>query len=464
MKKLIIFPVILIILLSAVLCVPASAAYDPVKTAKLELHSDTYLLISMDNGRVIFSNNADKQCAPASLTKIATAAVVLENCDDLETVVTVPAYCIEALYGTGSSTAGLKASEEMTVNNLLHCLLIESANDAAMVLADYIGGGDIDSFVAMMNALAERLGCTNTSFVNPHGLDDEYQFTTCNDIAAIATYALDFPVFEEITSLRTYTVPADNMRDARRITNTNHLMNEGIDDYYCEYAKGVKTGSTSDAGKCVVSTASKDGYRYMCVVMNAPFIDIDKDYVLENCAFIDAKAMFNWVIKNVRLTKVADKSSIVSEVEVRLGRSVDYLTLSPQEDCYEYIPKGNDSGSVMIKVLEDTLDPKLSAPIKKGDEICKAQVYYSDSPISEITLVAAVDVDRSVIQLFKKAAGKVFGSAIAKILGILLLAVFAVLVALHIKSVRENKRAGRLRVISSYNSYKDRNSDYSDRE
>lgn len=447
MKKLIIFILTFLTLISTVLCVPASASFDTIADT-LGLHSDTYFLMNLDKGTVIFSSNADKQCPLASLTKIVTATVVLENCSDLETVVAAPEYCIKALLGTGSSIAGIKPGEELTVNDLLHCLLIESANDAAMVLADYIGGGDIDAFVAKMNDLADAHGCTNTNFVNPHGLDDEYQFSSPRDIANLAVYALTFPVFKEIVSLNSYTVPATNFRSERRITNTNYLMNPVFKDYYCEYASGVKTGSTSKAGKCVVSTASDGGYNYVGVVMNAPMTNIDDDEPEENCAFVDCKTMFDWVIDNIQYVKISDAATVVAEVPVELSWSTDHVTLAPKENSYELVPAGTSAGSVLIEPIADTVPRSIDAPVKKGDVVCKANVLYAGEAIATIDLVATADVKRSVILLVLDKLKSFVSLTPVKIILIAAAAFFAVLVILRIKNKIKKRRRGNLHVVT----------------
>ncbi|MBQ4339161.1 MAG: D-alanyl-D-alanine carboxypeptidase [Clostridia bacterium] len=448
MKKFLILLLTFIIFCSSLLSVPSSASYNSL-TDKLGLHADTYLLLSLDNSTVIFESNADKQRAPASLTKIVTAAVVLENCKNLEQVITVPEYCIEMLKGTGSSVDGLKAGEEMKIIDLLYCLLVESANDAALVLADYVGNGNIDSFIKMMNDLAAKLGCNNTSFVNPHGLDDDYQFTTARDIATLAVHALSYPVFKEIVSRLTYQVPESNMRKERTIYNTNKMLNPGISDYYSKYVNGVKTGSTSKAGQCVVSTASKDGYNYLCVVMGAEFLNIDDDSALENCAFIDAKAMLTWAIETLELVKISDSGRAVAEVPVEHSWSTDFVTLTPSEDSYELVPMGTDDGSVLIEPVADTVPKSIKAPVKKGDVICKANVMYAGEAIAQIDLVASSDADRSVILYVFSFFARIFENTIVKIIAVIIVAA-AAFYAFVIVRARVRRRKNRNFKVVSY--------------
>ena len=188
-----------VILLICACILPGSAAFNA-SLDTMGISADIVLLLNLDSNTVIFDKNADKVTAPASLTKITTAILTIENCQDLDAVVTVKQSSIDAIAGTNSSTAGLLAGEELTVRQLLYCLLVRSANEAAVILADYIGGGSVPAFVQMMNDFAASLGCTNTHFVNPHGLDAEGHYSTARDLALITQHALELPLFSEIVN------------------------------------------------------------------------------------------------------------------------------------------------------------------------------------------------------------------------------------------------------------------------
>lgn len=441
MKKLINFIIILAIILSpAIGCVNACGAYDSLM-AEMNLRSECLLLQSRDNGTVIFEKNADKQTAPASLTKIVTATVVFENCDNLEQTVTVKDESIHMLDGTGSSMGGLKAGEIISLDNLLHYMLISSANEAAIVLADYVGGGDIDKFIGMMNELVLRLGCENTHFVNPHGLDDEDQYSTANDLAAITLNALKYEHFEEIVSKLSYTVPATNMNKEKKLLSTNFMMNSAYRDYYCAYAKGVKTGSTSGAGKCVISTAAKDGYSYIGIALGAPFEDVDNDRVNENCAFMDCKKMFNWAFDNLRLVSVSDVNKIIAEVPVKLSWTTDFITLSPKSESFELVPVGTGAGSLLIVPDEKSMPESLNAPIKKGETVCTAKVMYAGKAIAEIELVANSDVRRSIILTVASLIWRLMSTAVFRIIAVLVLLAFAALLFLRYKNKKKKRTA-----------------------
>lgn len=414
MKKIIAFISALVLIISAAFCVPSWASYDD-EMEELGLYSDCILLISSDNMEVVFEKNARKQTHPASLTKVITAAVVLENCDDLSQIITVPEECIRELDGTGSSLSGLKPDEEISLYDLLCCLLIQSANDAATTLANYVGGGDSSKFIDMMNELAERLGCTNSHFMNPHGLDDDDHYVTAEDMAKFMLYAMEFPVFNEIIAKSSYTVPETNKQKERIIRTTNFMLNSSYKDYYCKYVKGGKTGSTSVAGRCVVSTASKDGYNYIGVCLNSIFRDVDHDGVEENGAFLDSKAMYEWAFSNIKLVAISDPDRVVADVPLKYARSTDHLNLSPEEAVYSLVPVGTDSGSLLVEPIRETVPEFVKAPVKKGDVICRGRVLYAGNVIKEINLVASNDAKRSFFAMIGSVLKSLFSSWIFRI-------------------------------------------------
>lgn len=435
MKKMMCILVLITVILSSAFAVPANAAYDEQMEA-LELYSDCAYLVSADNGEVIFDKNAGKQTPPASLTKVITAIVVLENCDNLDTLVTVPESCIKELDGTGSSLGGLKAGENLSVYNLLACMLIQSANEAANTLADYIGGGDRAKFISMMNETAERLGCKNSHFVNPHGLHDENQYVTAEDMATFILHALEFSAFEEIAGSSSYTLPATNLQDERKLINTNYLLNSGYKDYYCKYVKGGKTGSTSAAGRCVVAYASNDGYNYVCVALNSTFDDVDGDGVEENGAFLDAKEMFEWAFKNIELVAISDTSMIVCQLPIKYAKSIDEITLSPGETVYSLVPSGTDSGSLLVEPVADTVPEFVKAPVKKGDVICRAKVMYAGNVIKEIDLVASMDAKMGVFSFIGTVAKELSSSLFFKIAAPAVIIALVILVVIVLRRKR----------------------------
>lgn len=452
MKKIFSLIMILTVVFSSVFCIEASAGYNK-EMEEMELYSECVLLISADNGEVIFDKHAGKQVAPASLTKVVTAIVVLENCPDLNALVTVPESCIKELSGTGSSLGGLKADETLTIYDLLCYLLLASANEAATTLADYVSGGDRAKFITMMNDVAAKLGCNNSNFVNPHGLDDENQYITARDMAKFMIRALEFPAFKEIVARSTYTVAETNMNKERTILSTNYMLNTAYKEYYCKYVKGGKTGTTSNAGRCMCAYASKDGYNYICVTLNSTFYDVDKDGVKENGAFLDCKEMIEWTFENIELTPICDTNQIVAQLPVKYAKDTDFITLSPEETVYSLVPEGTDSNSLLVEIIEGTAPSALTAPIKKGDVVCRGRVMYAGNIIKEINLVSNTDAKMSIFSFIGSTAKTIFSSWIFRIVALVILLVLGVLIYKRYKNDGNGNRRKKSYTVLNYKDF-----------
>ncbi|MGN0778455.1 MAG: D-alanyl-D-alanine carboxypeptidase family protein [Aristaeellaceae bacterium] len=249
---------------------PDAATYDAEHPELLEedqLYAVSAILIEANSGMVIFEKNADQVMYPASTTKIMTALLAL-MCGDLDMTCTVSAEAI-TFYEDDVSTADLREGEQLSLRDLLYATLVQSANDAANVVAESVSGS-ISDFVNLMNEAAVTFGCTSTHFVNPHGLHDDSHYTTARDMAIITREALKDETFREMVSTTSYTCPRTNLVRARTWTNSNRLMipstSESTNKYYYPDAIGVKTGTTSKAGYCFVGAAERDGVELISVV------------------------------------------------------------------------------------------------------------------------------------------------------------------------------------------------------
>ncbi len=456
MKKLIIFILCFIIIIISVPMMSAGAVYnsllEAVGTQEAAYPDEILMLVSMDDGSIIFEKNQDVQTAPASLTKIVTAAVVMEKCPDLEEIVTIPREAIDSLVGTNSSNAGLKIGEEVSVHDLLYCMLVASANEASTALAAHVAGTEV-AFVEMMNEFVTRIGCTDTHFVNPHGLDEDGHYTSAADLLKIINYidSDSFPysdVFYKIVGTTHYSMPETNLSSKRDINTTNKLMVKGIKDYYCENATGIKTGTTSNAGKCVISKATKGGFTYLAIVMNAPQYDIDADNVEENCAFVDCKKMFEWAFDNIAHKPIVAANAPVADTSVSLSRDTDYVNLMSTKEIWAHIPKNVDASSLLIEIIPESLPAELFAPVKKFDKICRARVMYADEEITTIELVAANDVERSLILYLGASLKDMVHTDIFKIMLVLLAVIIILYAALTLVARAQKKKRRSLRVVN----------------
>lgn len=447
MKKTLTFIFSLVLLLtgvfSGVWTLPASATYND----ELAFESEIVYMESLDRGTVIFNKNSNKRTAEASLTKITTAMVVLDNCKDLDQVVTASQGVMDTLAGTNSSTAGITVGEKLTVRQLLSLMLIKSANEAASILADYVGG-DIPTFITMMNDFAKARGCTNTHYTNPHGLDDDDHYTTAEDLAKIIKYALNNKLFCEIVSSPNYTLEKTNKRDSITYPSTNSLLLKSS-SYYYEYCKGIKTGTTDNAGHCLASCATKNGYSYLCIIMKAPSQDSNGDGVKENFAFRETKKAYDWVFNNIKLKVVAEPTEVVTVVNVALAKKTDHVRLVPSEEVSALVPASVDSSAILIEPIKSSIPKDIKAPIKAGQKIGKANVKYAGDILYTIDLVAGEDVNRSFFAYIGHIIKSFFGNTLVKIIVglIIIAAVFYAVVSLLYAGKKKKKR---IHVVKNY--------------
>ena len=422
-----------------------------------DYETDIALLVNADTDTVIYSKNADVITAPASLAKITTALVALSKCDDMQTVITCSEKAIDSLLGTGSSSAGLKAGEKVTVEMLLYCLFLVSGNDAAQVLAEYFGNGDEAAFVADMNAYVKELGCKDTYFANAHGLDDtsvagfesdKQNHTTANDMYLIAKKALENDVIRQISSKYGKTMPATNESDIRYLYNTNPLLNS-YSYYYYEGAVGLKTGTTDKAGCCLISSATKDGYTYISIAMkgNDKYV-ADGEY--RNTAYLMCRYMLRWAFSNIKIKELADSSYNVGEVAVKYGRGNDYGALVPQNSISAVVHRDIDIDNMQIEFAEG-FPQEIDAPVKKGDVIGKADIVYDGVHIASLTVVAQDNVKKNYLWAMFNWLEKIMSSK-AFIIAVIIIVVILIVLFFGTKKERERRkrRKNRIDIVKDY--------------
>ena len=260
------------------------------------LNSRIAVAYDRKSGKVIWGKNENKKSAMASTTKIMTSIILLEN-GDLTQTVTISAKAA----GTGGSRLGLKKDDKITMKDLLYGLMLKSGNDAAVAIAEIVGGS-VEGFAELMNAKAKELGLENTHYVTPHGLDDPEHYTTAYELAKLADYALKNETFAKVVNTQNYTVTINGY--PKEISNTNELLG------YLNGVNGVKTGFTNNAGRCLVTSVNRDGFEIITVVLQADTKNIrTKDsiklieYVYENYELVNIKDIIdekfkNWVLIN----------------------------------------------------------------------------------------------------------------------------------------------------------------------
>ncbi|MBO8163065.1 MAG: D-alanyl-D-alanine carboxypeptidase [Brevibacillus sp.] len=299
---------------------PAAAANQPP-----HLSAEAAAMIDVQSGRILYEKDADKKMRIASLTKIMTAIVAIES-GDLNDVVIVPDIAV----GVEGSSIFLKKGERLTLEELLYGLMLRSGNDAAVAIANHVGGS-VEGFVYMMNEKAAMIGMTRTHFMNPHGLDDSNQhYSTASDMVKLSAYALKNPVFQKIVATKLKTISWEGEEWSRRLQNKNKMLT------LYKGADGIKTGYTRLAKRCLASSATRDGRQLAVVTLNAP-----DDWN-------DSMNLMNWGFQNFQPVKIVHKGDTV-EPEVSLETEDDNLILASSSE-FVYPLKEEEVASVSSRV------------------------------------------------------------------------------------------------------------------
>ena len=421
---------------------PVSSEYVPVQnsdatyTPDFNVGSTAALLMSLDTGTVLYSKNADQKMYPASTTKIMTYMVVMDHVTNVDTeTVTYTEEMESVIEGTGSSVAGMEVGDVFTVHQLLYCMMVPSGNDAAVMLASYVGNGDLDAFVQMMNDKAAELGCENTHFANPDGLHDPDHYTTARDMAKITQAALSYNYFQEIVNTTTYYATPQNRPDvSRMLSTTNYLIdrNQQGQQYWYQYARGVKTGHTDEAGHCLVSTAVAEGQSYLCVVMG--------DFTGNRCDMTDTRSLYRWAYRNFQLKKVASANMPVGEVKLAYAWNQDTLRYEPETDVSAVLPNDVAASSV---VLTPSLPDEVEAPVQKGQVIGTATLMYANQTLATVNLVASESVERSQVVYSANTIGEILTSPWFILIGsviLLLVVIYIILALIYSRNKRNMKK------------------------
>ena len=323
---------------------------------ELSINAKSALIVETNTGKIIYEKDINEQNYPASTTKILTAILAIENCD-LDDVVTVSQNAISSI-PTEYVIAPLYVDEQIKVKDLLYALMLKSSNDAAYVLAEHVGGS-IDGFSEMMNNKAQEIGCKNSHFVNPNGIDNPDHYTTAYDMYLIANYAMKNEKFVEIVSTYEYTLPATNKYPSndRIMKNTNNFVNPNS-EYYNENVKGIKTGTTTKAGNCLIAESANNNLEFITVVLGAE---------TSNGKFSETKKMIEYAFNNYTLTELHKKGDIIDNIEIQNAtEETKNLNLVIDADITVF---NNIETKVDEIEPEIVLNGSIIAPIHKGQEI-----------------------------------------------------------------------------------------------
>ncbi len=420
MKKTVSFVIIMTLVLSVISGVFSVSATFAGEEVTKDLLSDVYYLQSLDDGSVFFEKNTDKKMPAAAFIKLIAAVVAIEKWGNLDESVTVTKENLSLVkYDYGVRTASYKEGERVSKKELINCLIIYSANDAVSIIAHEVSGS-LDAFIAEMQSLAEKTGCTSTQIKNIHGFDEDGQYTTAKDIASFMKYAVGYPVFSEAISADSVTLKATDENEERTFKSSNKMKMSSIADYYHQSVTGGKYTATEKAGECAAVVTNMDGYSYLAVTLGGKLKDVDRDGVNENSCFTDIKKMLNWVYENIRYRVIASPDQGVAYVSVKAGKDTDKIRLVPEKEISALVPASVTPASVMFEVVEDSVKKNITAPVKAGDILGQAKVYYAGGELTTVNLVAAQTVERSFTGFIMSKVSALVGSTFFMVMTILL--------------------------------------------
>ena len=429
---------LLLITLFTASLAPALAAESADYGFNVDVASNAALLISLDTGEVIYEKNADVQLHPASTTKIMTSALAMEMCADLKgTTVTVPEGVWAEFDGLNVSTAGLVVGEELSMYDLVCCMMLQSGNEAASTVRDYYGS---QAFLDMMNQKAAELGCTNPHFNNPHGVFSADHYTSARDLAIITQWALTVPGFKEISEMARYDKAETNKNEAVTLVST--ILLQDPNSYY--YSRdininGVKTGTTDEAGRCLVSTAQKGGMSFLLVTLGGP-LETDSRYweLGGSSAFTDAMLIYKWAFDSLALENVVDVSEAVAEVELKYARAKDALLVYPDSAVFMVINKNAEGERVVTYATE--LPEDVKAPVTNGQQIGSARVMLDERYVGDVKLVAREEIPLSRFVMTMDIVAEVMSSRPAKIVYLVLIIAVMIYLWFAFVVVRNQKK------------------------
>lgn len=361
---------VIVLVLAFLIGMPPGFAYCDVKLPVLD--SRYICVIDYESGRVLFEKDSDKIVPMASTTKIMTAIVALEN-SDLKYVAAVS----KRAASVGGSTVGLKYGQKVTMEELLYGLMLRSGNDCAIAIAENVSGS-VEKFTALMDSKAFDIGAFSTHFSTPHGLDADGHYTTAYDLALITRYAMGNDVFARIVGTRNVTL--DGADGKRSFYNINRILG------MVEGADGVKTGYTGKAGKCLVSSAYKDGRRVICVILNST----DR--------WNDSKALLEYGFKNFESTISVDPKDHHVYIDVVNGSSSKVK--AGFGNVYSLPVSESEIGNITYKF---EVPEKLYAPLHEKQQLGRLVMYSNNKEIYAIPVVAleSIEVSRTKTLLKK---------------------------------------------------------------
>ena len=364
-----------------------TSSYAYTEMDSLDLIGEYAIAMEANTGKVLYSKNANKKMYPASTTKALTAHLVIKYTDNLDKVVTVK----NDLSWVEPSSMYLKVGESFTVRELLTVLMLKSANDVAVLLAEEVAGS-VENFAKLMNDEAKSLGCTNSNFVNPNGLPDDNHYSTAYDMALISRACVRDEELMKIVSTKSITLPANELYPHERVyTNSNKfltgkgqmLYNDEMVDYKYDLVDGLKTGYTLSAGRCLLSTAKLEDTRIIVGVFNSK----------QDNVYVDSRKLIDYSFDNFKSTTIVDTNKIESELEKKILFSKEKKVQGYLKEGYTVVEEVNNKARTVSSDTDNyhykvKMKSRLGTSIEKNDVIGRVDVYNNKEKVDSIDIYA----------------------------------------------------------------------------
>ena len=373
-------------------------------------------VVNLDTNIVVYEKNSETQLSAASLTKLMTTLLLLENYQDqLDSIsLTAPSYVYDLIWeqSTNASSADIRRGETQSLRNLLYAMLLPSGNEAAYIVADYMGGGSIDNFVAMMNDEAKAVGCTGTTFVDPCGLNPN-NITTARDAYLILRALTAYDVFSTVVGTPSYDMGTNDRYTTPGtyiIQTTDKLITNS--SYHRDYTKGGKTGSLGE-WQNFAGWHSQDGESYISILLNVPY---DADPEGMRPALVETATIMDWVFDTYTIAPALDTTQPITEVRVAYSTQADTVMLYPADNMMTLLPR--EGGAALTEQVFNVPD-QLPAPIKQGDIVGTVTLTIEGETIGTADLIAGSDVSRNQLLYTISRVSLFFSSTYFKVVVIL---------------------------------------------
>lgn len=425
-----------------VFALPAQAVgYQP----SYDVKAAAAYIVNLDTNLIVYDHNSEESLAAASLTKLMTVGLMLDQYQDQldEVSCTSPRYIYDYLYGRNASSADIRSGETVTMRQLLYAMMLPSGNEAAYIVADYMGSGSVANFVSMMNNQAAKLGCTATHFTDPCGLNTD-NMLSARDAYLILRWVMDFDAFREACKTESYDMGTDRVErysasNPYMIQNTDKMISKTLGgSYYRSYAQGGKTGTLED-WQNFASWHTQDGISYICVVLHAPNDCDPYEYPTKRPALYETGMLMDWVYESLTIQTAMDVNEPLTEIPVRYSTETDTLMLYPADGLATILPAESD-GSVTQK--EYNLPDSVAAPVAQGDVVGTVTLYLSGQAIGTVDLIAGQDVHRNQVIFVISKLSDFFGGTFFRVflvLSVITLVIYLVWFFLH---TAQNHRHG----------------------